>query len=261
MAFNPTEYKVLTFDIYGTLINWEKGIYTALQPLLSKLPDSDPLHPSNNTSTPKNKATILSAYTKLEAQIQTENPTLPYPQVLEKIYVRLAEELSLPPPSEPEIKAFGSSIGKWAAFPDTIAAMQILKKHYKLIVLSNVDKTSFSQTLSGPLSGVEFDAIYTAEDIGSYKPDQRNFKYMVEGAEREFGAKKEEVLVVAQSLWHDHVPARKVGLRPSVWIRRGGEEVAMGGRLEDLREEVRLAADFGTLGEFAGVVERGFEGL
>ncbi|KAL2065599.1 hypothetical protein VTL71DRAFT_3269 [Oculimacula yallundae] len=259
MSFNPTEYKVLSFDIYGTLINWELGIYTGLQTLLSKLPSSDPRHPSQNSPVP-NKAIvldILTAYSKLEAEIQIENPTLPYPKVLEAIYSRLASQLSLPA-SEDEIQAFGSSIGKWPAFPDTVAAMQILAKYYKLVVLSNVDKTSFSQTLSGPLAGVQFDGVYTAEDIGSYKPDLRNFQYMVDQAEKNFGAKKEEVLKVAQSLYHDHVPAKKFGLRPSVWIRRAGDEAAMGGRWEDMKGDVSLVADFGTLGEFAEVVEKAF---
>ena len=259
MSFNPTEYKVLSFDIYGTLIDWERGIYQGLTPLLSKLRESDPRHPSSH-SYDKNRAValeILSSYTKLEAQIQIEHPTLPYPKVLEAIYKRLAEQLSLPA-SDSEIAEFSSSIGKWPAFPDTVAAMQTLGKHYKLVVLSNVDKASFSKTLSGPLSGVKFDAIYTAEDIGSYKPDLKNFQYMVENAGKSFGAKKEEVLKVAHSLYHDHIPAKKFGLRPSVWIKRGGDDAAMGGRLEDVKDEVQLAAVFTTLGEFAEEVEKAF---
>lgn len=139
--------------------------------------------------------------------------------------------------------------------------MKSLSKHYKLVVLSNVDKASFSRTLSGPLLGVHFDAIYTAEDIGSYKPDLKNFAYLVEHAEKEFGVKKEEILKVAQSLFHDHVPAKKFGLKPSVWIRRtpGGEEALMGSRLEDVEGQVDLEGTFGSLGEFAEAVEKGFE--
>jgi FMN phosphatase YigB (HAD superfamily) len=112
---------------------------------------------------------VLTSYTQLEAQIQTEHATLPYPKVLEAIYKRLAEQLAVPA-AESEIKEFGESIGKWPAFPDTVAAMQVLGKYYKLVVLSNVDKASFARTPSGPLAGVKFDAIYTAGDIGSYKP-------------------------------------------------------------------------------------------
>jgi 2-haloalkanoic acid dehalogenase type II len=209
MVFSPKEFKVLGFDIYGTLIDWETGIYEGLLPLLSKLPHSDPHHPSNKSPS-EIKAWILSAYTQNELSIQKEDPALPYPKVLETAYSRLATQLSVPY-SETEAQKFGTSIGSWPAFPDTVSAMKTLAKHYKLIVLSNVDRTSFSRTLSGPLQNTPFSAIYTAQDIGSYKPDVRNFEYLIENAGKEFGAKKEEVLVVAQSLIHDHVPAKKVG--------------------------------------------------
>jgi 2-haloalkanoic acid dehalogenase type II len=256
MVFSPKEFKVLGFDIYGTLIDWETGIYEGLLPLLSKLPHSDPHHPSNKSPS-EIKAWILSAYTQHELSIQKEDPSLPYPKVLETAYSRLATQLSVPY-SETEAQKFGTSIGSWPAFPDTVSAMKTLAKHYKLIVLSNVDRTSFSRTLSGPLQNTPFSAIYTAQDIGSYKPDVRNFEYLIENAGKEFGAKKEEVLVVAQSLIHDHVPAKKVGLKPSVWIRRGNP--AMGGTIEDLKDEVNLAATFGTLGELAEAVETAFKG-
>jgi 2-haloalkanoic acid dehalogenase type II len=200
MSFDPISYKLLSFDIYGTLINWEEGIYSSLLPLLSKLPSSSPHHPSNNTPS-QTRHFLLSEYTKLEQSIQKEEPTLTYPLVLTKIYTQLAASLSIPIASE-EATTFGSTIGSWPAFPDTVLAMQKLSKYYKLVVLSNVDKSSFSRTLSGPLSGVHFDAIYTAEDIGSYKPDLKNFAYLVENAEKGFGVKKEEILKVAQSLFH-----------------------------------------------------------
>jgi len=259
MTFDPTSYKLLSFDIYGTLIDWETGIYTSLLPLLSRLPVSSPHHP-NTHNLIQTRNFILTEYTKLEQSIQKAEPTLTYPLVLTKIYTQLAASLSVPITSE-EAGAFGSSIGNWPAFPDTVIAMQKLSKQYKLVVLSNVDKASFSRTLSGPLAGVKFDAIYTAEDIGSYKPDVKNFAYLVEHAEKDFGVRKDEILKVAQSLYHDHVPAKAFGLRPSVWIERrpGGEEALMGSRLEDLNEQVDLAATFKSLGELVEVVEKAFE--
>jgi 2-haloalkanoic acid dehalogenase type II len=258
MDFDPTSYKLLSFDIYGTLIDWEEGIYASLLPLISKLPSSSPHHPSNNT-TSQTRHFLLSEYTKLEQSIQKEEPTLTYPLVLTKIYTQLATTLSIPIDPQ-EATSFGTAIGSWPAFPDTVAAMQSLSKHYKLVVLSNVDKASFSRTLKGPLRGVKFDAIYTAEDIGSYKPDLKNFEYLVKRAEKEFGVGKGEILKVAQSLFHDHVPAKKFGLRPSVWIQRtpGGEEALMGSRIEDVKDQVDLAATFGSLGEFAAEVEKTF---
>lgn len=247
---------MLSFDIYGTLIDWETGIFQTLLPLASKLPNSDAHHPSNDSDR-DNRIFLLTEYTNLEKEIQRESPTLAYPEILAEIYRRLASQLSISI-SESEAMEFGSTIGKWPAFPDTVVAMQELAKHYKLIVLSNVSRSSFNETLSGPLSGVKFDAIYTAEDIGSYKPDLKNFEYLIEHAGEDFGAKKEEILKVAQSLYHDHVPAKKVGLKPSVWIRRAGDETLMGGKWKDFEGKVDLADAFDTLGDLAEVVTKAF---
>lgn len=258
MSFQPKNYKILSFDIFGTLIDWESGINDALLPLLSKLPASSPHHPSQNNASTTRKF-ILSAYTELELSVQKEHPTLSYPEILASVYKKLASQLSIQITAE-EATHFGSTIGTWPAFPDTIAAMQALSKHYKLIVLSNVDRASFSQTLSGPLKGVNFDAIYTAEDIGSYKPDLRNFQYLVDHAKESFGAEKKEILHVAQSIAHDHRTAKKFGFEPTVWIKRrpGGEEALMGGDWEEAKNDVNLAATFGSLGEFAETVEKEF---
>ncbi|KAF4634812.1 hypothetical protein G7Y89_g3291 [Cudoniella acicularis] len=257
MAFNPKEYKVLSFDIYGTLIDWETGIYEALLPLVSKLPAINPHHPSNN-SLAATRRYLLTKYTNLEFAIQKAQPTLAYPKVLAEIYSRLASQLSIPITND-EAEKFGSTIGEWPAFLDTVAAMQTLGSYYKLVVLSNVDNASFARTLAGPLKGVKFDGIYTAEDIGSYKPDIRNFEYLVKNAGESFGAKKEEILKVAQSLMHDHRTVKKFGMRPSVWIKRAGDDALMGGKYEDAKNEVDLAASFDTLGDFAEAVKKAFE--
>ncbi|TVY53432.1 hypothetical protein LCER1_G005316 [Lachnellula cervina] len=257
MVFNPTEYKLLSFDIYGTLIDWESGIYEALLPLLSKLPQEDPHHPDRNTPG-ANRRFILTEYTNFELGIQTEHPTLAYSKILATAYERIAAKLQVPF-DKAEAEEFGATIGKWPAFPDTVAAMQELGRHYKLVVLSNVNNASFSRTLAGPLKGVKFDGIYTAEDIGSYKPDPRNLQYMVEHAEKDLGVKKDEILKVAQSLQHDHRPAKKFGLRPSVWIKRSEDDASMGGKYQEFKDQVQLAASFSTLGEFAAEVKKGFE--
>ena len=103
-------------------------------------------------------------------------------------------------------------------FPDTVEALRYLKQHVRLVILSNVDRSSFAAT--SQRLGVTFDAIYTAQDIGSYKPDPRNFGYLVDRL-REQGMAKERLLHVAQSLFHDHVPAKAIGLT-TAWIDRGG---------------------------------------
>jgi len=256
-SFSPASYKLLAFDIYGTLIDWEGGIYTHLLPLLSTLPSTSPHHPSRNDSS-TTRTFILSSYTKLEVETQKKYPTLAYPGVLSLVYKSLASQLGVEY-TESEADEFGQSIGKWPAFPDTIEAMKILGKYYKLVVLSNVSRSSFSQTLSGPLNGVKFDAIYTAEDIGSYKPDLNNFKYLVENVKKEFGVEKDEILMVAQSLFHDHVQVKKMGMRPSVWVSRLGKEGGepmMGGKIEEMKEEVDLVGIVPDLATLAEAVEK-----
>ena len=113
--------------------------------------------------------------------------------------------------------AFGSSVGNWPAFPDSASALGYLKQHYKLVILSNVDRLSFAA--SNKKLGVTFDAVYTAEDVGSYKPDPRNFTFMLEHLEADLGISKSQVLHTAQSLHHDHVPAERAGLARA-WIDR-----------------------------------------
>ena len=259
MSLNLAKYKLLSFDIYGTLIDWESGIYSDLQPLIDRLPEDNQY---------RSRKLILGAYSAHEQTIHREHPTMLYPDVLKECYRRLAAELSAgiaETEIEEEARTLSQGIGSWPAYPDTVQAMQTLGAHYKLVVLSNVDKSSFHRTLTGPLAGVHFDAIYTAQDIGSYKPDLKNFQYLINHVTSDLGVEKEAILHVAQSLTHDHVPAKSIGLDPGVWISRGGGEgkgSAMGGSLEVLSGEgkVRLGAVYETLGDFARAVEKAFAG-
>ncbi|KAI1322602.1 hypothetical protein F5Y16DRAFT_386192 [Xylariaceae sp. FL0255] len=133
----------------------------------------------------------------------------------------------------------------------------MLGARYKLIVLSNVDAVSFERTRKGPLQGVEFDAVYTAQDIGSYKPDLRNFEYMIEHAKRDLDVAKKGFLHTAQALKHDHVPAQRAGLK-SCWIERAGDDAVIGGKLSDFGAELQLAYRFKALGDLADAVEDAF---
>ena len=147
-----------------------------------------------------------------------------------------------------ESERFGQSVGKWPVFPDTIDALPRLSKHYKLLVLSDVDRTSFSASTAGPLEGFKFDEIITAQDVGSSKPDPRNFEHRLQVAQSEFGVAKAQVLQTAQRQFHDHQsPARKLGIK-SVWIERSG---TMGNRQEQIYDW-----KFVTLGDMADAVER-----
>lgn len=233
-----TSYKLLAFDVYGTLVDWETGVVDALGPLQSK-----------SSSKPFTREELLHVYHELEASEQTANPSMAYSEILATIHPKIASKLGLPAPTDDENEAFGNSIGLWPAFPDSVNALQRLSKHYKLVVLSNVDRASFSRTNEGPLDGVKFDAILTAQDIGSYKPDLRNFKYMLDYAQREFGIEKDQVLSTAQSQFHDHYPAKKLGLR-GVYIARKG---AVMGNVEE--DKQLYDWKFDTLGEMADAVE------
>ncbi|KAH8702913.1 HAD-like domain-containing protein [Phaeosphaeriaceae sp. PMI808] len=205
-----TDYKLLSFDVYGTLIDWERGVLNALQPALQKSgkTDIDPKH-------------ILKVCHALEAPEQSANPSQRYSELLTTIHPKLCKDLGLQEPTNEESHTFGASIGTWPAFPDSVKALERLSKHYKLVVLSNVDNESFKKGNAVALKGFKFDAIYTAEDIGSYKPDLKNFEYMLRRVKEEFGIAKEEVLPTAQSQFHDHHPAKKMGMKSS-WIYRPG---------------------------------------
>ena len=205
------DFRVLTFDCYGTLIDWESGIYTALQPLLQQA----------GTSMPRDA--VLETFAKHESDQQAQTPGMIYSELLTAVHRRLATAFSVVMP-EPAHLRFGASVPDWPAFADSASSLQYLKNHYQLVILSNVDRDSFAG--SNKRLGVEFDAIYTAQDVGSYKPDLANFAYMLDHL-RDRGVEKASILHTAQSLFHDHGPAKQVGLA-SAWIDRRHEQGGWG---------------------------------
>jgi 2-haloacid dehalogenase len=196
-----SDFKALSFDCYGTLIDWERGILAALAPLRDR--------------TGVSADDLLSAYGKIEHEVEEDFPSLPYSQLLEKVHAGLSRRFGVPGDVE-EAAKLGASVGDWPAFPDSAEALRYLKQHFKLVILSNVDRLSFAG--SNARLGVEFDHIFTAQDIGSYKPDVRNFEYLLARLS-EAGIEKGALLHVAQSLFHDHVPANRLGIA-SAWIDR-----------------------------------------
>src|SRR5215469_17557244 len=206
-----TDFKVLSFDCYGTLIDWETGIIEALQPLLTR------------SGKRLSRDGVLEAFARHEAAQQSETPSMIYSELLGVVHSRIATDWGIVP-SAKESEAFGHSIRNWPAFADSPEALQYLKQHYKLVILSNVDRESFKT--SNKRLQVEFDYIFTAQDIGSYKPNLRNFKYMIQrlGAE---GYQRHEILHTAESLFHDHVPANQVGLA-TAWIHRRHSQAGFG---------------------------------
>jgi 2-haloalkanoic acid dehalogenase type II len=198
-----SDFEVLSFDCYGTLIDWESGIHAALAPLRAR------------ARTGLSRDAVLEAFAGFESRQQALTPSMAYADLLAEVHGQLAAAWGVPRDTAEDAR-FGGSIGDWPAFPDTVEALGYLKRHFRLVILSNVDRTSFQAT--NQRLGVAFDAIHTAQDIGSYKPDSRNFAYLLDRV-KEQGVAKARLLHVAQSLFHDHVPANAIGLA-SAWIDR-----------------------------------------
>ncbi|WWD01043.1 haloacid dehalogenase, type II [Kwoniella sp. B9012] len=225
--------KALIFDCYGTLIDWEQGSYDALQPIFQQKTCPDP-------------EKVFETLGKIKARIQAEDKTMLYPAVLKEAYRMLTGELRLWYDEE-AAEAYALSVPSWPPFPDSQDALSTLKGlEVKMVIHSNVDNESFEGTrkkLEG--SWGKFDDIFTAEDIGSYKPDYRNFYHVLQSLEDQYEIQPNEVLVVANSKRADIAPAKRLGLK-TVWINRPEAILGVKGY-----EDVRADWEFGSMREFA----------
>ncbi len=202
-----SDFTALTFDCYGTLIDWETGMVNGLRPLTDRIAAHTGDAPARNM--------ILEAHARHESAQQRQTPAKRYSDLLACVYRRLAEEWNIAV-SWDEAMTYGHSVEHWPAFADSAAALAYLKQHFQLVILSNVDNASFAH--SHARLGVEFDGIYTAEDVGSYKPDDANFTYMLDKLASR-GVAPDDILHTAESMFHDHAPANRHGLR-NCWIYR-----------------------------------------
>lgn len=235
-----TDYEALSFDCYGTLIDWEAGIAAVLR----KWADKNNLQMTNEE--------LLTAYSDHEAKAEVEFPSSLYSEILAKSIRALGEELNVPV-TDSEAEEFGNSVPEWPAFPDSSEALARLAKHYKLIILSNVHREGFAGS-NKRLKG-DFAAIVTAQDVGSYKPSLRNFAALDKAIE-DLGVPREKLLHVAQSLFHDHVPAKEVGL-PTVWINRRHSDPGWGAT-PNPQAPVTPDAEYKSMAEFADAVDSEF---
>jgi 2-haloalkanoic acid dehalogenase type II len=224
-------YGALSFDCYGTLIDWETGILQSLQPWCAWR--GIELAPEE----------LLALFARHENVVESEHPRMLYPQVLAESLRRIASSLGSDA-SDEECGEFGASVGAWPAFADTALALRRLKQRYRLIIVSNIDRASFAR--SNRRLGVDFDLVVTAEDVGSYKPSLGHFASLFTELP-DLGVERGELLHVAQSLFHDHEPARQLGL-PSVWIDRRHDRPGSGATPVT---EVDVAWRFTSLAEFA----------
>lgn len=232
MMFDLTHFTWLTFDCYGTLIDWEIGILTALRPILG--------HHGQSLGDEE----VLELFGRLEQQ-QEAGAYLPYREVLENVVGELGHHLGFEPTHD-EVHALPLSLPSWPPFPDTVPALRRLKSVYKLAVISNTDDDLFAET--GRRLEVPFDAVITAQQARSYKPSHRNFELALE----RLGVASDRVLHVAQSLYHDHVPARELGIY-SVWInRRAGKQGGGATVPADIKPRFEFP-DLRTFADFVGV--------
>jgi 2-haloacid dehalogenase len=197
LAFD--RFDALTFDCYGTLIDWEAGILAGLRRVLGP----------HGVATANDE--LLEAYARAEADLEA-GPYRPYREILGEGLRRVARGHGVEASAE-EVAAFGGSVGEWPAFADSVDALGRLKARFRLGVITNCDDDLFA--LSNRRLGVVFDWIVTAQQVGAYKPNPRNFDVAFERID----VPRERILHVAQSLFHDHVPARRLGLA-TAWIDR-----------------------------------------
>jgi 2-haloacid dehalogenase len=196
---NFAQFRLLTFDCYGTLIDWETGIFSALRPILAAhgktIADSE----------------LLGLYSELESDAE-RGEFHPYREVLQSVVRQLGKRLAFMP-TESEVRSLPDSLPNWLPFPDTIAALGKLKARYQLAVISNVDDDLFAPTARR--LEVPFDSVFTAQQAHAYKPSLQMFKL----AQQRTGVAPGQWLHVAQSVYHDVIPAKSLGIC-TVWVNR-----------------------------------------
>ena len=200
-------FDVLTFDCYGTLIDWEAGILAALR---------DPLA-AHGIEEPDDA--LLEAFGRHEAEAEA-GPYRPYREVLGMVLSEMLREHGAEPTPD-EVAAFGGSVAEWPAFPDSAASLARLHRRFKLGVVTNCDDDLFAG--SEARLGTKFDWVVTAQQARRYKPNPRGFELMFERV----GIPPSRILHVAQSLFHDHVTAKRLGLS-TVWVDRRGDRPGSG---------------------------------
>ncbi len=236
------DFRVLTFDCYGTLVDWESGILGVLRPWAAR---------SGITA---DDAQLLAAFGEAESAAEHARPGALYPEILRAAHAGIALSLGVKA-DDASADALARSVGDWPVFPDTPAALVRLQRRHKLMVVSNVDRASFARTHAK--LGVTLDAVVTAEEVGAYKPDPRMFQRALEIAAG-WGVTPQQVLHVGQSLYHDHMPAKRLGLS-TVWVRRPSPRGSLGAT-RDPGEPVQPDLIVRSLAELADVVEGAVEG-
>jgi 2-haloacid dehalogenase len=230
MAIDVDRFDVLTFDCYGTLIDWEAGILAGLHRVLGA------------RAVAADDEDLLQRYARHEAAIEAGD-YLRYREVLGRSLRGVCAELGVEP-SDDEAAAFGGSVGAWPAFPDSAEALARLASRFRLAVITNCDDDLFAA--SNRRLGLTFDWVITAQQAGSYKPSHRNFEIAFE----RIGGPRDRILHVAQSLFHDHVPAKELGLS-TVWVDRRHDRPGSGATPPASAAPDLVVPDMATLADLA----------
>ena len=199
LVFDFSRFSIITFDCYGTLIDWETGILGAMRPILSA-------HHAHLTD-----ADILRTYGEIEAE-EESGSYQPYKEILTAVIRGFGIRLGFVP-SEEEEQSLPNSLANWKPFPDTVAVLRRLKQKFKLGILSNIDDDLFSAT--APQLEIEFDYVVTASRARAYKPSLEIFRL----AQKRIGLPSQQWLHAGQSIYHDVIPARSMGIA-TVWVNR-----------------------------------------
>lgn len=198
MRLDFSRFEYLTFDCYGTLINWEQGILGALQPILQ----SHAVVLSDDA--------VLAIYGEIEPPLQ--HPYQRYREVLSQVVHEFGRKTGFEA-TQAEMDSLPNSLSHWQPYLDTVDALRRLREKYKLVILSNVDDDLFAE--SAKLLQVKFDAVVTAEQVKSYKPDRAHWVEMLHRC----STTPDRVLHIGQSLYHDVIPASGMGFK-TVWVHR-----------------------------------------
>jgi 2-haloacid dehalogenase len=223
-------FQALTFDCYGTMIDWEKGIFSALRPILAAHGKA------------LSDFALLELYSELELKAE-QGEFRKYREVLQSVVAGFGKRLGFKP-SEEEIRSLPGTLPQWPPFPDTVAALKRLQTRYRLAVISNIDDDLFAS--SEPKLQAQFDQVITAEQARSYKPSLNNFRLAL----KRLGLAPDQVLHVGQSLYHDVTPAKSLGIA-TVWVNRPSPRSGAGAaRTADGKPDLEVS-DLATLADIA----------
>lgn len=225
-----SRFTTISFDCYGTLIEWEAGILPALRGILGR-------HGKTLAD-----AAILELYGEFEAEAES-GPYRKYRDVLSAVVRAFGQRLGFQP-GDADISALSESVPSWPPFSDTVDALRQLKKRYRLAIISNIDDDLFAETRKH--LGVDFEAVITAEQARSYKPSLHNFELALST----MAIPRDRLLHVGQSIYHDVIPAQSLGLS-TVWVNRKSARPGVGAvRAAEGRPDLEVP-DLATLAALA----------